>query len=75
MRNSACGMVLCAARKRRSHFFDALKRRNIPAIMVVRPLSDPDFDFVGTDNFLGTQMATAHLLKMATDRLPLSAAA
>jgi LacI family transcriptional regulator len=32
--------------------------------MVVRPLSDPDFDFVGTDNFLGTQMATAHLLKM-----------
>lgn len=32
--------------------------------MVVRPLNDPDFDFVGTDNFLGTQMATTHLLKM-----------
>ena len=32
--------------------------------MVVRPLSDPDFDFVGTDNFLGTQMATTHLVKM-----------
>ena len=64
MRNSACGMVLCAARETPSSFFDALKRRNIPAIMVVRPLSDPDFDFVGTDNFLGTQMATTHLLKM-----------
>ncbi|MEX9825840.1 LacI family DNA-binding transcriptional regulator [Raoultella planticola] len=64
MRNSACGMVLCAARETPASFFDALKRRNIPAIMVVRPLSDPDFDFVGTDNFLGTQMATAHLLKM-----------
>jgi LacI family transcriptional regulator len=58
MRNSACGMVLCAARETPASFFDALKRRNIPAIMVVRPLSDPDFDFVGTDNFLGTQMAT-----------------
>lgn len=63
MRNSACGMVLCAARETPQPFFDGLKRRNIPAIMVVRPLSDPDFDFVGTDNFLGTQMATAHLIK------------
>ncbi|HKS33535.1 MAG TPA: LacI family DNA-binding transcriptional regulator [Enterobacteriaceae bacterium] len=64
MRNSACGMVLCAARETPQSFFDGLKRRNIPAIMVVRPQDDPDFDFVGTDNFLGTQMATAHLLKL-----------
>ena len=64
MRNNACGMVLCAARETPTSFFEALKRRNIPAIMVVRPLSDPDFDFVGTDNFLGTQMATTHLVKM-----------
>ena len=64
MRNNACGMVLCAARETPRSFFDSLKRRNIPAIMVVRPVNDPDFDFVGTDNFLGTQMATAHLLKL-----------
>ncbi|RAU36238.1 LacI family DNA-binding transcriptional regulator [Enterobacter sp. ECC-175] len=64
MRNNACGMVLCAARETPQTFFDSLKRRNIPAIMVVRPVNDPDFDFVGTDNFLGTQMATAHLLAL-----------
>lgn len=64
MRNNACGMVLCAARETPPAFFEALKRRNIPAIMVVRPPDEPGFDFVGTDNFLGTQMATAHLLKM-----------
>jgi len=64
MRNNACGMVLCAARETPRAFFEALKRRNIPAIMVVRPPDDPGFDFVGTDNFLGTQMATAHLLKL-----------
>ncbi|MGY0145885.1 LacI family DNA-binding transcriptional regulator [Edwardsiella tarda] len=64
MRNNACGMVLCAAQETPRTFFDSLKRRNIPAIMVVRPVNDPDFDFVGTDNFLGTQMATAHLLKL-----------
>jgi LacI family transcriptional regulator len=57
-------MVLCAARGTPQAFFEGLKRRNIPAIMVVRPLDDPDFDFVGTDNFLGSQMATAHLLKL-----------
>lgn len=66
MRNNVCGMVLCAARETPQAFFDGLKRRTIPAIMVVRPLNDPDFDFVGTDNFLGTQLATEHLLRMVS---------
>lgn len=64
MRNNACGMVLCAAKETPPRFFEALKRRNIPTIMVVRPLDDVDFDFVGTDNFLGTQLATQHLLSL-----------
>ncbi|WP_435955291.1 LacI family DNA-binding transcriptional regulator [Dryocola sp. BD626] len=64
MRNNACGMVLCAARETPPLFFETLKRRNIPAIMVVRPLDDVDFDFVGTDNFLGTQLATQHLIRL-----------
>ncbi len=64
MRNNACGMVLCAARETPPLFFETLRRRNIPAIMVVRPLDDVDFDFVGTDNFLGTQLATQHLLRL-----------
>lgn len=62
MRNSACGLVLCAARETSPLFFETLKRRNIPAIMVVRPFEDVAFDFVGTDNFLGTQLATQHLI-------------
>ncbi|QTF09140.1 substrate-binding domain-containing protein [Brenneria izadpanahii] len=64
MGNNACGMVLCAARETPPLFFETLKRRNVPAIMVVRPLEDADFDFVGTDNFLGTQLATQHLLRL-----------
>jgi LacI family transcriptional regulator len=32
--------------------------------MVVRPVADAHFDFVGTDNFLGTQLATQHLLDL-----------
>ncbi|WP_074012169.1 LacI family DNA-binding transcriptional regulator [Candidatus Sodalis sp. SoCistrobi] len=64
MRNNACGMLLCAARETSPLFFEALKRRNIPTIIVVRPFDDVDFDFVGTDNFLGTQLATQHLLRL-----------
>lgn len=64
MRNNACGMVLCGARETPPMFFEALKRRNVPAIMVVRPFENVDFDFVGTDNFLGTRMATQHLLDL-----------
>ncbi len=64
MRNNACGMVLCAARDTPQAFFDGLKRRNIPVILTVRTFGDADFDYVGTDNFFGTQLATAHLLKL-----------
>ncbi|MDV5141632.1 LacI family DNA-binding transcriptional regulator [Chimaeribacter arupi] len=64
LQNSAGGMVLCAARQTPTLFFEALKRRKIPAIMVVRPVNDAHFDFVGTDNFLGTQLATRHLIAM-----------
>ncbi|HEY1843261.1 MAG TPA: LacI family DNA-binding transcriptional regulator [Buttiauxella sp.] len=64
MRNSACGMVLCAARETSPLFFETLKRRNIPVIMVVRPFEDVAFDFVGTDNFLGTRLATQHLIRL-----------
>ncbi|WP_034949330.1 LacI family DNA-binding transcriptional regulator [Erwinia oleae] len=64
MRNNACGMLLCAARGTAPLFFETLKRRNIPTIMVVRPLDDVDFDFVGTDNFMGAQLATRHLLHL-----------
>lgn len=64
MRNNACGMVLCAAKETPPLFFETLKRRNIPTIMVVRPLNDGAFDFVGTDNFQGTQLATQHLLRL-----------
>lgn len=64
LQHSAGGMVLCAARQTPPLFFEVLKRRNIPAIMVVRPVNDACFDFVGTDNFLGTQLATRHLIAM-----------
>lgn len=47
MRNNVGGMVLCAARETPQAFFDGLKRRSIPAIMVVRPLNDPDLILSG----------------------------
>ncbi|VTR54629.1 Ribose operon repressor [Serratia fonticola] len=64
LQNNASGMVLCSARQTPPLFFETLKRRKIPAIMVVRPVADAHFDFVGTDNFLGTQLATQHLLDL-----------
>ncbi|CAI1166376.1 Degradation activator [Serratia proteamaculans] len=64
LQNNTSGMVLCAARQTPTLFFETLKRRQIPAIMVVRPVADAHFDFVGTDNFLGTQLATQHLLSL-----------
>lgn len=64
LRNNACGMVLCVAQETSAAFYAALKRHPVPVILVVRPPEDPDFDYVGTDNFLGAQMATSHLLKL-----------
>ncbi|MGL4860334.1 MAG: LacI family DNA-binding transcriptional regulator [Enterobacteriaceae bacterium] len=64
LQHNASGMVLCAARATPTCFYEALKHRNIPTIMVVRPLDDSAFDFVGTDNFMGTALATQHLLQL-----------
>ena len=36
----------------------------MPTILIVRPVPDVAIDFVGTDNFLGCQLATEHLLKL-----------
>lgn len=62
MQNSASGMVMCAAKQTPALFYESLKRRQIPVIMAVRPPADSGFDYVGTDNFLGIQLATQHLL-------------
>ena len=63
-RNSAAGMVICAAQPTPHSFFESLQRRHMPTILVVRPVPDVAIDFVGTDNFLGCQLATEHLLKL-----------
>lgn len=63
-RNNAAGMVICAAQPTPHSFFDSLLRRRIPTILVVRQVPDAAFDFVGTDNFLGSQLATEHLLRL-----------
>lgn len=63
-RNSAAGMVICAAQPTPQRFFESLQRRHIPTILVVRPVPGVAIDFVGTDNFLGCQMATRHLLQL-----------
>lgn len=62
LQNSASGMVMCAAKQTPALFYESLKRRQIPVIMAVRPPADSGFDYVGTDNFLGIQLATQHLL-------------
>ncbi|MBV8043983.1 LacI family DNA-binding transcriptional regulator [Pluralibacter sp.] len=63
-RNNAAGMVICAAQPTPHRFFESLQRRCMPTILVVRPVPDVAIDFVGTDNFLGCQMATEHLLRL-----------
>lgn len=63
-RNSAAGMVICAAQPTPTSFFESLQRRRMPTILVIRPVPDVAIDFVGTDNFLGCQLATEHLIRL-----------
>lgn len=63
-RHNAAGMVICAAQPTPHSFFDSLLRRRIPTILVVRQVPDVALDFVGTDNFLGCQLATEHLIRL-----------
>ena len=60
--HNASGLVLCPARETSRSFLASLKRRQIPIILAVRSIPELECDFVGTDNILGAQMATQHLI-------------
>lgn len=63
-KNRAAGLVFCEARDTSDDTFYKLKNRNMPVVMIVRPIEDYGFDFVGMDNVLGGRLATDYLIKL-----------
>lgn len=61
---NAGGLVLCAAKETDMGFLRTVKKRGIPIVLAVRPMMDESFDYVGTNSFMGVQMATEHLLRL-----------
>ena len=52
-----------------SAYFEELIERAIPMVVVDRRLSDYKCDFVGTDDYLGGQMAAEHMLRRQPKRV------
>ncbi len=63
MSQNVGGVVLCPANNTDIHYLKTLQKRGFPVICIVRPLGNDDFDFVGTNNFVGGQLATEHLIQ------------
>ena len=57
------GVVLCAAEGASPAFVDRLRDWGMPCVQALREVEGASADFVGTDNRLGTEMATEHLVR------------
>lgn len=57
------GVVLCAAEGASPDFIDRLRDWGMPCVQALREVEGASADFVGTDNRLGTEMATEHLIR------------
>ncbi|MGD8172813.1 LacI family DNA-binding transcriptional regulator [Vibrio sp. TRT 21S02] len=61
---NAGGVVICPAVDTDINYLNTVKGRGLPVVLAVRPLGDDLFDFVGTNNFMGLQLATEHLIQL-----------
>lgn len=66
---NTAGIVICPAQQTTPSLTKDLKAWGIPSVIMIRPLGDGDYDFVGSDNTRGIQMATEHLIKIGHQRI------
>ncbi|ODS10540.1 LacI family DNA-binding transcriptional regulator [Vibrio scophthalmi] len=60
---NAGGVVICPAMETNLDYLKTVQSRGFPIVLAVRPIGEEEFDFVGTHNFMGLQLATEHLIK------------
>lgn len=60
--HNAAGIALCPALGTPASLTKAVKAWGIPLVVMVRTLGSGSYDFAGSDNALGVQLATEHLV-------------
>jgi LacI family transcriptional regulator len=67
----AAGLILCPVFDTPASLLKTVQAWGIPLLVVVRPLGEGSYDFVGSDNDAGTFIATEHLIKLGHRRIVL----
>jgi LacI family transcriptional regulator len=67
--HNAAGMILCPALGTAPALVKEVKSWGIPLVVMVRPLGKGTYDYAGSDNVLGTYLATQHLLEKGHRRI------
>lgn len=65
----AAGILLCPAFGTQAAELERVRASGMPLVVMVRPLSRGQFDFVGSDNAEGTYLATRHLIEAGHRRI------
>lgn len=66
---NAAGIILCPTLGTQASLVKEVQGWGIPLIVMVRPLGKGSYDYAGSDNVLGTFMATTHLLNAGHRRI------
>lgn len=66
---NAAGLMFCPAFGTPASVLEEIRAWRIPLLVVVRPVGDESYDFVGADNEAGTFLATEHLIQRGHRRI------
>jgi LacI family transcriptional regulator len=66
---NTAGIVLCPAQGTPLSLPEDLHGWRIPSVIMIRPLGEGGYDFVGAHNSLGIQIATQHLIGLGHKRI------
>jgi LacI family transcriptional regulator len=62
--HKAAGIIICPTFETPIELVASLRQWGMPFVTVMRALGGDDTDFVGSDNYLGIQIATQHLIDL-----------
>jgi LacI family transcriptional regulator len=66
---NAAGIILCPAFDTPDDLPQRIAGWGLPLVVMVRPLGETEYDFVGNDNVSGMRMATQHLIDLGHRRI------
>lgn len=69
LEHRVCGIIMSPVAHTGKEVLDFLNAMNVPVVLLGRDVNGAAYDFVGTDDFIGTKIATSYLIDQGHKRI------